>query len=342
MLKISANVLPNASGMGADNIPDSVVRLRRVLIEHFGFDEETAEAFRLLMSASSIACRGKPKADLLSAYLFFRLAGGFVYGDTDDLMSDLKWGAVAGDLGTLFNAVSPGGSYDKQGFMEQVLGVSEGAYVRMRAMTRRQHDLCGQANNSDDDKNAQEDRMLVMPDFAHFCITTATALATDLFSLVAGNAAIAYLYSPVVEKYGCDVSREWMAGWLGDAVLFGDDENGKTTFGLDDFWADADALVVSGMLRAGGIDAAGALLEYYPLGASNTFGRRTVFLERLGFGVIVESVSLAILKISLPCEGLEQALATSDRYPDTIRFIEVMRGNTAEGEYHDGENRDWF
>ena len=64
--------------------------------------------------------------------------------------------------------------------------------------------------------------------------------------------------------------------------------------------------------------------------------------KRLGFGAIVESISLAILKISLPCEKLEQALATSDRYPDTMRFIEVVRGNTAEGGYHDGANQDWF
>lgn len=135
-----------------------------------------------------------------------------------------------------------------------------------------------------------------------------------------------------------DAVREAMAGWLGDAVLVGN--NQATSFRADDYWADLDAVKLYLFLPRDW-DALHALEDLY--GADNEGSRPISFLRRSFLeesGVSPETAAFCInAALQLGKTSFDSIVATLDHnenYRDTSRFLRLLHGDAVEDFYHDG------
>lgn len=132
--------------------------------------------------------------------------------------------------------------------------------------------------------------------------------------------------------FGDDKNRMEMAGWLGDATIRGND--GKTSFGNDDYIADLDAANIFEILKNNkSLSYDDVYREYYNMLNSGKT-RAEMFLEHTD----IEYVKRIILRLLYPL-ALFEADATEFEivmnhmrqfYPDTYNFIRNLEYNNQE------------
>ena len=179
--------------------------------------------------------------------------------------------------------------------------------------------------------NQQCDDMCGMTDFAHQQITTAAILATA----VSKDGTLANIYVGGIRK------REQMAGWLGDATLFG--KNGKPpSFANDDYMADLDAENIGYIVREEEYSYILAVEDYYERRLLKD-NRADLFLERNDMGKVKQLIYNEIFfseYVSKMCstndieerKKIEELYKVEDnwlkllkdRAPDTYNFIRSL------------------
>lgn len=215
---LSARARDDACGYGSS----PSVQVANVFAAHFGFNDTVSGLLEDLWSSAveygETLVPGSMNAMLFSSYLFFRLLGGFCYGQ-GDLIEGIRWSLVAGEV----DAVGDGGSFvdgipsNERELFVGTLGMPEANYRLLRYEVRLQNQLCSsrapweysddyrmaynEAMNSqveESDFRAEWDdlsaRMCGKPDFAHMRITISTTLATKLGYGGAANALIAPIF----------------------------------------------------------------------------------------------------------------------------------------------------
>lgn len=358
-------------GGGGAPTPTLGTQFKNVLQNQFGFDETRAVILLTVLDDVEDFCSSLTnRRDLYVAYIYFRIIGGFVYGN-DDLIDSLKWSATAGDANGIYNStilgLSPVGTASEEIFFTEKLNLASSQYKRLRYHVRLQHELCGKIadatkqyfdnNNSyyDSCKTAYlqaydlsslddgtfkptwksfADRMCVMPDFCHFCITTATHLASELGLTVAGDLIIGIQFASVCSELGGSaVTRESLAGWLGDAVLPDDALQGNPSFGWDDYWADVDALRIARRLPINSYDVRYTITNYFPSSAT-CFTRRSYFKQYFSVDTAARAIAdgISLLGVS-DASDLAALLQQMPRYEDTLRFVQTLRSLNPEGSY---------
>ena len=297
------------------------------------------------------------------AWMFFRIIGGFCYGDNDPY-GGMKWIMTAGALPyTCQNTSKPPSS--EVDYFTGKLGFGEKAYRLFRYYTRAQHSLCG--GGFDPDKHSNEysnnfreamgdclagsdrwletgeiisvnsavgflravnPRMVGKVDFAHMCITAASTLATDCAEAGGPGSAIYTYFSGQFPRLCSlvdpDTAREYMAGWLGDAVLLGGE--GKTSFGADDYKADLDAVDIVPKIRRR-YTSLGALEACLTSGRS----RRSRFLDKVAAADALACMNRGVYThADTSDEFFLGFISESDKYADTYRFYRILVGEAGE------------
>ena len=165
-------------------------------------------------------------------------------------------------------------------------------------------------------------------DFAHMCITAASTLATDCAEAGGPGSAIYTYFSGQFPRLcslvGPDTAREYMAGWLGDAVLLGGE--GKTSFGADDYKADLDAVDIVPKIRRR-YTSLGALEACLASGRS----RRSRFLDKVAAADALACMNRGIYThADTSDEFFLGFISESDKYADTYRFYRILAGEAGE------------
>lgn len=293
------------------------------------------------------------------AWMFFRIIGGFCYGDNDPY-GGMKWIMTAGALPyTCQNTPKPPSS--EVDYFTGKLGFGEKAYRLFRYYTRVQHSLCGGNTNqlseeklrdalgncfTDSDRwletggaitdpnslndlyNSLKSNMVGRVDFAHMCITAASTLATDCAEAGGPGSAIYTYFSGQFPRLcslvGPDTAREYMAGWLGDAVLLGSEN--KTSFGADDYKADLDAVDIVPKIRRR-YTSLGALEACLASGRS----RRSRFLDKVAAADALACMNRGVYThADTSDEFFLGFISESDKYADTYRFYRILVGEAGE------------
>lgn len=263
-------------------------KLKKNLKEQYGFNEEITNS--LVKVRQGLAKRFPKLSQNELDYLFNRLVGGLVYGNslTDDLFSyatdKIKWGQTAGELTKYFN---------NDETLEDIfitLGLSTSEYKDLYVQIYLQHIICSSETTSINNSNLSiyswlkkdiekilghnisnnefmnlwndnYSNMSNSGDYAHQAITTATILdnSMNLTSVIYGQN-----------------KTDKLAGWLGDATIKG--ENGLVSFGNDDYMADLDAANIAYLMKSNNWDCQKASANYYnKLAGGNT--RADIFLK---------------------------------------------------------------
>lgn len=262
-----------------------------ILREQYGFDERTAKIILTLYKA--IQDKYTDESQISRDWRFTRLLGGFRYalkGKEKD-SEVFQWNETAGDWH--IESLKKGASNKKHSktlkeYMMSDLGLSGKDYDYLQYKVRIQNVLAGEdakarkydndGINSEDKTytksqfdnmktglggeldesmfiatwNQQCDDMCGKGDFVHQQITTSSIFVTEINK----NGWLVNIY------VGGDRRREQMAGWLGDATLFG--KNGEPpSFGNDDYLADLDAENIGHMVRNEGYTYIEAVEDYY-------------------------------------------------------------------------------
>ena len=171
------------------------------LINTFGFSEHVAELIRVLYDKVDIIFENE--SVLERAWKCARLLGGIVYGnDYSGSKQKLKWQDVAGRVFTT----------TEEEYFTEILKYSLSDYEQLKTSIKDNYE------NSVD------------TDFAHMQISLAARLAYKL--------DIDGIFSNI-GTISSDENVSYLAGWLGDATLLGDD--GKTSMPNGDYCADLDA-----------------------------------------------------------------------------------------------------
>lgn len=310
-----------------------------ILREQYGFDDRTAKIILTLYKA--IQSNYSEESQLARDWRFTRLLGGLKYGlkEKEDYFDVIKWNTTAGDwhIKSLKNGAS-GNMHNLtlKNYMVSTLGLSGEDYEYLQYKVRIQNAMVGENATSrkydnegvnpekesytksqfDNMKtglgdtletiefiknwNQQCDDMCGMTDFAHQMITTATIFVTELnlSDLV------------VTIALGGDRKREQMAGWLGDATLYGK-KNTPPSLGNDDYKADLDAENIAHMVKNENYSFINAFEEYY--GSRILDDNRAVqFLEITNLSevkeLIFEELILPILNVKLSVTNDYQAI----------------------------------
>lgn len=284
--------------------------LKAIFEEQYGFDERTVKIILELHQA--IQKKYADESQIERDWRFTRLLGGLKYGlkEKEGWMDELKWNQTAGDA-TLVDKKVWGikTKEDKpvKEYMVNELGLKDEDYEYLQYKVRVQNALVGSKaddvkykNNAIDSNyktnmsiglgktltdtefiqiwNQQCDDMCGMTDFAHQQITTAAILATA----VSEDGALANLY------VGGSKEREQMAGWLGDATLYGD--NGEPpSFGNDDYMADLDAENIGYIVREEEYSYILAIEDYYDRRLLKD-NRADLFLEKTDLGRVKQLI----------------------------------------------------
>lgn len=333
-------------------------------MQHFGFEKDAAS----IISNLETKIRALTPSPIMRAYIFFRLLGGFVYGE-ESFMSGVQWYNTTGPIDNMSAAMVyvDGVPSAEQNYVVGSIGLSDRDYRHLRYKVRVQNFICsGSASNEQKsaqtgkyetymntyneatkdiytDENLfysqvwgpQMKRMTQTVDFAHFCITVATHLGAQMnkgYGALA-NAFFSTAYAHAVSVYGVDTTRCYFTGWLGDAVL---SEGGKpTSLKGDDFAADADALHFADALSRNVYNVPTAFIDYYDPFSKTSFSRIPQYYSFLD----IDQAALVVGKILL---GSSQELSASEliaalegysQYADTRRFFMIITGLYPEFNY---------
>ena len=264
-------------------------------------------------------------------------------------------------------------------FFTETLNMPESAWRRIHYTIRLQHLLCGNTENENKDtlneasaidsnfdvfrnsyvwgmsypvalneiafKAIWDDlaaQYSLMPDFAHFCITSATHLATELGWCSQFNELITVSKPQVVACAGsADAAREDISGWLGDAVL--PDNDGSTSFKWDDYWSDIDSVAVCELLASYGNDVRRATCARF---RSTSGVIRTACFDRCGSFEDSIGYSRAYQEILWWLAGGDAAvlnqMLTLDSYSDTRCFrLRIAHGDDGGKAYQQEPKELW-
>lgn len=312
------------------------------LMRHYGFERSTADLISRVWSKAEEQganwVSGTHANNLAAAYVFFRCLGGFCYNGS-------TWDYTAGHITGLTDdyEVEDGLFFKERLFFIGNLDFEDAEYRLLRYKVRVQHELsakastpfqvsfCERYNEMLQDNmspecfqatiwNEQNTRMSNKPDFAHFCITVATQLATQLGFDLPANLAIEIKYGPAVDMYGVDTAREYFAGWLGDLIL--DDH----TCGADDYAADADALEIMGYLETRQYDVSSSIQDCLNPYALVPKPRKTLYQSMLpaeDTGSIISALLFGDLEY-ISIAGLIVNLETYYGFDDVARFCRLL------------------
>lgn len=316
------------------------------------------------MLAACIDKTFRSESALYRAWMLFRVLGGFCYNDQS--LGEMGWNIIAGHTLYAEDATSTHGvPLVEEAFCTSTLHLPEIAYRALRYNVRLQHELCGKdashakynesywgiwyecvgyqgdfsfpwdftkkitKDTFEDYYNMHAKSICGKVDFAHLCITVATALATDLHLAGGGlvDTLITARYSLLGSSKGFAWTREALAGWLGDACLIDPGES-KTSFSRDDYFADLDALHIGDLVRKSGFTAQQALLSVY----AGVPERRTYFLSRMSLADAKEAMRLAIFPdvATANVAEWEKMIHRAQAYEDTARFLDILSGTAAE------------
>lgn len=269
--------------------------LKSIFEEQYGFDERAVKIILDLHQAIQKKCSAE--SQLKRDWRFTRLLGGLKYGlkEEEGWGDEFQWNQTAGDATIVSQEIWGAGGYPGvisqdlpfKKYITDELGLTNDDYEYLKYKVRIQNYLVGKdaetikydekaplektnQNKSRIEKmtiglgrtlkddefiqnwNQQCDDMCGMTDFAHQQITTATILATA----VSKDGGLANFY------VGGKRKREQMAGWLGDATIYG--KNGEPpSFGNDDYMADLDAENIGYMVKNEGLSYIVAIEDYY-------------------------------------------------------------------------------
>ncbi len=279
----------------------SVIAFEASLKEQFSLEDRTAQIMSSVYSNLKSKYSYLPQKEI--DYMFARLIGGFTY-------DNFEWDSTAGKVLD---------GYDEKVYFTSILGLTSEDYHYLRYKIRLQNQISAYTkalyikNNeysknsvpkdelksySDMKVNYEKGHSVITPlsdvefivlwnaqmkqlfgkgDIAHQFITTSAILATDLDK----NGILANLW------LGGDENREDMAGWLGDATIRGDE--GKTSFGKDDYIADLDAENITYIMKTKGLDLLTAMNMYYNEVGIN-YTRAQKFLEHTSLETVKEKI----------------------------------------------------
>ena len=163
-----------------------------------------------------------------------------------------------------------------------------------------------------------------MPDFAHYCVTASSHIATDLGLCGASETALTGSAPFLVSAaQGAANAREDLCGWLGDAAITG--MSAVISFKWDDYWSDADAVATHQLMPLEGGDFRKAANRHYSNGGASvlasSFGRCPVYLSSVGIERCRREISWMLADGTE--EALEELLAQGG-YPDTKRFLDRL------------------
>lgn len=250
------------------------------LVNFFGFEQDVSLLIRELYN--KINHNYSSESEKYKAWVASRVLSEFCYDEsiTIIVIPINKWDDVAGTV------TSPS---DRKTYFMDTLGYSEEEYNKLNSALVSQH------------LNTQTS------DFTHMQYSLAARLAYKLDE----DGILSNIYTTSGNE-----NVSYLAGWFGDATLTND---GKTSFGNDDYMADLDA---ENLFRDidGGEDSITAINAYYKsLNGSST--RATIFQTHLSYS-IVESMVLSELEKTL--DEMKSA------YPDTYDFLMSLNNNRAE------------
>lgn len=319
-----------------------------VFMQQYGFEPETAalivKLWNILKSRASEWIKDTKDKRLAAAYCFFRLLGGFVYNGG-------YWNLAAGNVSDVDeDADMPNGAPSAERvFFTRTIGFAESDYRILRYKARVQHALCSSEPLAYKDRfydaywnitknsigpevfkervwDPQAKRMSLKPDFAHFCITVATSLATRLGYGENANKGILIEFADVVQFYGVDTAREYLAGWLGDILL--DDH----TLGIDDFAADADSLLFSHTIPENNYDVESCLVATFSPLSPRSRARKNQYTRYLK---IEDAAALTFRFLygsymTLSMDEFIKLLDTESKYKDVSNFFKVTTGRAEE------------
>ena len=287
-----------------------------ILREQYGFDERTAKIILKLYKA--IQDKYTEESQIARDWRFTRLLGGFRYAlkGKEKNTEIFMWEETAGDWH--IESLKKGASNKKHSktlkeYMMSDLGLSSGDYEYLQYKVRIQNVLAGE--DGEDRKfvdgidaggetytkwqfdnmkiglggkldestfiaiwNQQCDDMCGKADFAHQQITTSSIFVTEINK----NGLLVNAYLGGVGK------REQMAGWPGDATIYGK-QGEPASFGNDDYMADLDAENIGDMVRNEGFTYIEAVEDYYGSCLLKR-NRAKIFLEKNDFKEIKRAI----------------------------------------------------
>lgn len=284
-----------------------------MLRQQYGFETAVTRAIAKFWHVLSQTVSEEYRA----SYLFYRVLGALVYGSSS-LVDSLKWSAVAGEVIGVTDSIENLSGY----LMEKICLAKEEVY-ELVSEVKEQHKVSFNPSSSSEDN-----RMYAKPDFAHFCISTATCFASKLGYGAAGNVAVSSLFDYAARVYGVSRTREYLAGWLGDLIL------GDHTMGRDDYAADADALhiasTIDSLLPCRQEQA--ILIGYFGTQSKVPKKRAVEYKSFIDIDQAAQVVGFYLVDEngSFDADTLISALETRDQYSDVLRFFKVAKGRTAE------------
>ncbi len=190
-----------------------------LLISNFKFDDEDAILISRLYSSLKELYPNDSEINI--SWRFSRLLGGIVYDEynTDDPLVTIKWEDVAGDPFDIYMTIDDGTQTQvtKRPYFINYLNYTSSEYEKLRNALLTQYHTCKSMN---------------ICDYAHMQIALSARLAYYLDK-----------DGPLSNVYGSDLKVSYLAGWLGDATIFGKDDSGNMSIDLDndDYLADLDA-----------------------------------------------------------------------------------------------------
>lgn len=348
--------------------------LKAIFEEQYGFDERTVKIILELHQA--IQKKYADESQIKRDWRFTRLLGGFKYGlkEEEGWGDEFQWNQTAGDATIVYQETWGARGYTGviaqdlpvKKYMTDELGLANDDYEYLKYKVRVQNYLVGKdakaikydekatlkktkENISRKEKmstglgktitdtefiqiwNQQCDDMCGMSDFAHQQITTAAILATA----VSEDGALANIY------VGGSKEREQMAGWLGDATIYG--KNGELpSFGNDDYMADLDAENIGYIVREEEYSYILAIEDYYDRRLLKD-NRADLFLEKTDIGRVKQLIDNELFiseYVSKICstndieerKKIEELYKIEDnwmkmlkdRVPDTYNFIRSL------------------
>lgn len=344
------------AGQVAKNYADKMAAFLDNLQEQFGFDERTVgilgQIYREIHERNTH--RDERDRDWMFARALSQMAG---YNN--------KWVDIAGPIGFETNAWRRGAGWtfgydieDEKEFFKK-LGIDEADYKYMRFWVRLQHLITSNYNgeytydavrdlqqNKKDEfpgwkANMEEGLDKTLSDEKYLQLYKQ---AYDTMNEKGDFSHLMYTIAANLKDEGDDVENEWknggapetswsnaderkdIAGWLGDAVYDGDD--GKISFGEDDYIADLDADNIA-HFAAGGQSLVDAANEYYSGIKENGEEYRTELFVKNNTYEKVESDILKRLKLwdvnedgTINYKDLSESTIHVDTYNFLVRLKE--------------------
>ena len=277
-----------------------------LLINNFKFDDEGAILITKLYSSLKELYPTDP--EIVISWRFSRLLGGIVYDEynTDDPLVTIKWEDVAGDPFDIYMTIDDGTQVQvtKRPYFINYLNYTSSEYEHLRNDLLTQYYTCKSMN---------------VCDYAHMQIALSARLAYYLDK----DGALSNIY-------GSDLKVSYLAGWLGDATIFGKDDSGSMSIDLDndDYLADLDAENIYRRIILNSADAIFDISLNYYNSLSLTNNRAIEFKQYISINTVKQMIYDELFSPDLSDDIKLEWLRIE--YVPTYNFIMSLTNNCSE------------